>query len=139
MPFGLYEYHQKDYRLKAHEIHLCVYIRWCILDRKAFGKRLNKARRDSKLTAAKLAEQCGVDDTHIRHMEGGRKSPSVELLLKLCGILSVSPNYLLQDSMGKSEIDEMVLLSEQTKGLTTAQLAMVNDVVAAIVTHIVDA
>lgn len=106
------------------------------MDKKAFGKRLKKARNDLKLTAAKLSELCDIDDTHIRHMEAGKGSPSLDLLVIMCNILSVSPNYLLQDSIGETEISELALLSELTKDLTSSQLVMVKDVVAALVAHL---
>lgn len=67
------------------------------------GKRLGDLRRMRNLTSEQLAELCGIDNTHIRHIESGSRSPSLGLLIRLCNALKVSPYYFLQDCI---ELDE---------------------------------
>ena len=67
------------------------------------GKRLGDLRRVRNLTSEQLAELCGIDNTHIRHIESGSRSPSLGLLIRLCNALKVSPYYFLQDCI---ELDE---------------------------------
>lgn len=67
------------------------------------GKRLGDLRRAKNLTSEQLAELCGIDNTHIRHIESGSSSPSLGLLIRLCTALKVSPYYFLQDCI---ELDE---------------------------------
>ena len=67
------------------------------------GKRLGDLRRMRNLTSEQLAELCGIDNTHIRHIESGSRSPSLGLLIRLCNTLKVSPYYFLQDCI---ELDE---------------------------------
>ena len=55
------------------------------------------------MTSEQLAELCGIDNTHIRHIESGSRSPSLGLLIRLCNALKVSPYYFLQDCI---ELDE---------------------------------
>lgn len=41
------------------------------VDKKLFGTRINKARKDRGLTAEKLAEACNINSTYLRQIEGG--------------------------------------------------------------------
>lgn len=47
------------------------------MDKKLFGMRINKARKDRGLTAEKLAEACNINSTYLRQIEGGKKLPSL--------------------------------------------------------------
>ena len=67
------------------------------------GKRLGDLRRMRNLTSEQLTELCGIDNTHIRHIEIGSRSPSLGLLIRLCNALKASPYYFLQDCI---ELDE---------------------------------
>lgn len=44
------------------------------MDKKLFGMRINKARKDRGLTAEKLAEACNINSTYLRQIEGGTGS-----------------------------------------------------------------
>lgn len=63
------------------------------VDKKLFGTRINKARKDRGLTAEKLAEACNINSTYLRQIEGGKKLPSLPVFATLCRELRVSPNY----------------------------------------------
>ena len=63
------------------------------MDKKLFGTRINKARKDRGLTAEKLAEACNINSTYLRQIEGGKKLPSLPVFATLCRELRVSPNY----------------------------------------------
>lgn len=65
----------------------------------AFGKRLKRARNDHKLTSESLSKAVEVNAVHVRHMENGSRKPSLELVLKLCNVLEVSPDDLLMDDL----------------------------------------
>lgn len=69
------------------------------MDKKRFGKKINVVRKEQKITAEKLAELCGVEPSHIRSIEGGRRLPSLTLFEKICRNLNISPNYLLECNM----------------------------------------
>lgn len=62
-----------------------------------FGRRINALRKERHITSEKLSELCGVSSVHIRQIEGGTRQPSLELFVRLCRVLEVSPDYLLQD------------------------------------------
>lgn len=53
------------------------------MDKKLFGTRINKARKDRGLTAEKLAEACNINSTYLRQIEGGKKLPSLPVFATL--------------------------------------------------------
>jgi transcriptional regulator with XRE-family HTH domain len=62
---------------------------------KQIGRRLKWVREQVCLTATELAADVGVDTSAIRHIEGGLRLPSIHLLMSLCHVLRISPQYLL--------------------------------------------
>lgn len=62
--------HEKELRLLANTIH--------------------QAREEKRITQEQLAEYLQVSPTHVRHLESGRRKPSIEKLVSLCQILDVS-------------------------------------------------
>jgi transcriptional regulator with XRE-family HTH domain len=62
--------HEKELRLLANTIH--------------------QAREEKRITQEQLAEYLQVSPTHVRHLESGRRKPSIEKLISLCQILDVS-------------------------------------------------
>lgn len=76
------------------------------MDKKLFGTRINKARKDRGLTAEKLAEACNINSTYLRQIEGGKKLPSLPVFATLCRELRVSPNYILPDLVEGTEAEK---------------------------------
>ena len=87
------------------------------MDKKAFGKRLNMARKERGLTGEKLAELCNINATYLRQIEGGTKVPSMPIFVSLCQQLRVSPNYLLKDTLSDNEYSD---ITERAQLLDTA-------------------
>lgn len=77
------------------------------MDKKLFGTRINKARKDRGLTAEKLAEACNINSTYLRQIEGGKKLPSLPVFATLCRELRVSPNYILPDLVEGTEAEKI--------------------------------
>ena len=67
------------------------------MDMTKFGERVRVRRRELKITQADLGEKLGTSAGYIGHMERGRRTPSLDMLMALCKELQVTPNYLLQD------------------------------------------
>lgn len=63
------------------------------------GARIRAGREHSSLTQRELAAAVDVTSQHISDMERGVVGPSVPMVIKLCGELHLSADYLL---MGKS-------------------------------------
>ena len=95
------------------------------VDKKLFGTRINKARKDRGLTAEKLAEACNINSTYLRQIEGGKKLPSLPVFVSICAALKVSPAYLLADSLTYPEAQDMDTLLELCQKATPKQMNMI--------------
>ena len=61
-----------------------------------FGKVLKEARQKAGLTQEKLAFKADLDRTYISLMERGQRSPTLDVLLRLCDALGVLPSDLMK-------------------------------------------
>ena len=61
----------------------------------SFGERLKVARMSKKLTAEQLAEKIDISAKTIWRIESGQALTSLPVLINICNILSVSPEFLL--------------------------------------------
>jgi len=59
------------------------------------GERLAQAREAQGLSAAQLARRVGVKTETLHGWEAGRSGPRPNVLLRLAGMLNVSPTWLL--------------------------------------------
>ena len=55
-----------------------------------FGKELRKARLAAGMSQERLSAAAKVDRTYISDLERGRKSRTVDMLLRLCRAMGVS-------------------------------------------------
>lgn len=58
------------------------------------GRRLRFVREALQLTTTELGADLGLDEAAIRHIEKGRRAPSVPLIATLCHVLRITPQYL---------------------------------------------
>lgn len=63
------------------------------------GDRIRYIRRKQNLTIEKLAELTGLSNGSIRSYEHSERYPNLDSLIKLCNVLKVTPDYLLQDEI----------------------------------------
>jgi len=63
------------------------------------GQRVQWARQAWNYTRADLAREADVTQTMIQKIEEGTRIPSVFLVMSLCHVLGISPQYLLWGSM----------------------------------------
>ena len=59
------------------------------------GTRLHLMRIDAGLEIGELAERCMIAKPTLQGCESGQYDPSVPVLLRLCEVFGVSPEYLL--------------------------------------------
>lgn len=94
------------------------------MDKKALGKRLNQVRKERGMTGERLAEQCSINATYLRQIEGGTKVPSLPIFISICDALQVSPNYLLQDILAENEYSDLTELVELLNSATPSQIRL---------------
>lgn len=60
------------------------------------GKRIVKARTARKMSQEKLAQESGIDRSHVGFIEQGRRKPTLSTLLKLAKSLDISLEQLFK-------------------------------------------
>jgi transcriptional regulator with XRE-family HTH domain len=60
------------------------------------GQELRKAREAAGLTQEELAHRAQVDRTYISMLENNRKSPTIDLLLRLCAAMNTSAATIIR-------------------------------------------
>ena len=86
-------------------------------DTKAFGQRLQTLRNEKGFTQLDLAEELDVSLPHLKKLESGERSISIELLLEISHCFEVTTDYLLsgvvRDNVAENE-RMLTLLKEMT-------------------------
>lgn len=60
-----------------------------------FGEQLRNARLKAELTQEDLAFKAGVDRTYISQLENDKKSPTLDMLFRLCDALDASASRIV--------------------------------------------
>ncbi|MGP1439073.1 MAG: helix-turn-helix domain-containing protein [Treponema sp.] len=76
-------------------------------------KRLRQEREKAGLSQLELALRADVSQNMINYIETGKRTPSLDTLLKICNALNINPAVLFSDSKeekekAKKEILEMI-------------------------------
>ena len=71
------------------------------------GKRLKYLRQDKKISVKDLAEGAGVQESYIKQLELGCKTPSFETLIRIINTLQITADELLCDYM-QQKMPEMI-------------------------------
>ena len=59
------------------------------------GNELRKARQAAGLTQEEVAFEAGVDRSYLSQLENNRKSPTLDLLFRICGVLRIKASTLV--------------------------------------------
>lgn len=59
------------------------------------GAKMKQARQDAEVTQKELAEKLGVHQKDISRWENGERTPALETFAKICRILKVSADDML--------------------------------------------
>ena len=70
---------------------------------KELGRRIQKARKEKKLTQQELADLSHVSLKHVQSCERGKKNPSFEVLRELCKVLNLSLDSLMNLDLPEDE------------------------------------
>ena len=61
-----------------------------------FGDELRKAREEAELSQEKLAFEAELDRTYISHLENNHKSPTLDVVFRLCDAMKIEPAELIR-------------------------------------------
>ncbi len=88
------------------------------------GEKLRTLRKAAKLTERKLAELAGVSQSAISEIEHGKKSPTLDTLLKLCSALGISIADFFSDQPATPVPPHLRPLLEAARDLTPEQVEL---------------
>ena len=70
----------------------------------AIGKRIKELRRTQGLTQDQLCERLSISDLHLRKMERGDRSASIDLYIEIAQELGVSLDYLVLGKQNSAHV-----------------------------------
>ena len=68
-------------------------------DLKPIGNNIQLARLKKGLTQEALAEKCNVSTKYISVLETGKSLGSIPLIIDICNVLEVTPNYIFNKAL----------------------------------------
>lgn len=72
-----------------------------------FGEKLRQSRQIKKMTQKQLADLVGAKHNSVSDWENNKNKPDPDTIELLCGVLEISPNYLLNASEESFSLEEM--------------------------------
>lgn len=103
------------------------------MDKKFFGQKIKNLRKLNHYTQEKLSELIDIDVRQVARIEAGESLPSVETLLKMATVLSVTPNDLIyfvnQEETDvknklKSDINDILSLAKEEQLILIKKLIL---------------
>lgn len=74
------------------------------------GLRIREIRETYQMTQAEFSEKCGLSESFLAAVEGGRKGITAKTLYKICTTMNVSADYFIRGRDNGFETDTLVEL-----------------------------
>ena len=87
------------------------------------GKRIRSRRISLGMTQMELAEKIDISNNHISSIERGIERPGLDLFIRICDVLNVTPDYLLLGSMKSNDIPKNI--TDNLKPCTKEEVRLV--------------
>lgn len=81
----------------------------------SFGEKIKEARKAKKLTQKELANLIGAKHNSISDWENDKNKPDPDTIELLCGVLGMTPNYLLAASPDEFSPIEKLIIAKYRK------------------------
>lgn len=95
------------------------------------GKRIKTRRTEQNIKQNVLAEKLNISNNHLSAIENGKEKPSLDILLKICRELEVTPDYLLFGIMNSNNVP--MYISENLRLCSKEDIALAKLMVDALV------
>lgn len=95
------------------------------------GSRIRLRRRELRIKQAELAEVLEISNNHMSSIENGRQKPSLDVFIRICNHLRVTPDYLLLGTMHAYNIPQDIL--EQLRLCSPADIQLAKDFIELLV------
>ena len=87
------------------------------------GKRIRSRRISLGMKQMELAEKIDISNNHISSIERGIERPGLDLFIRICDVLNVTPDYLLLGSMKSNDIPKNI--TDNLKPCTKEEVRLV--------------
>ncbi len=77
-------------------------------DYSVLGMRIANRRKQMGIKQNVLAEQLDISNNYLSGIERGKENPSLEIIIKICNALQVTPDYLLLGNMHSNNIPQNI-------------------------------
>jgi len=101
------------------------------------GKRIQSARLVKGLTQEQLAEACNISTNHISSIETGHSNCSFSLMISICNVLDITPNFLFTDFIS-SKNDSVEFMDKNTLSTYLKLKPQNKDFINDVIKHIYD-
>lgn len=72
------------------------------------GQRIAKSRLQMGLKQNILAERLDISNNYLSSIERGKEKPSLEVIVNICNVLQVTPDYLLMGNMYSNNVPQNI-------------------------------
>lgn len=79
------------------------------LDYSGLGQRIAKRRIQAGIRQNALADIIGISNNYLSSIERGKEKPSLEIIINICNVLHVTPDYLLMGNMYSNNIPQNIM------------------------------
>lgn len=97
------------------------------LDYKNIGKRIVRRRKSLKISQIALAEKIDISNNYLSSIEHGKEKPSLDILVRICNAICVTPDYLIMGNMYSNNVPQNIVDSLQL--CTNRDVELVNTLV----------
>ena len=100
---------------------------------KKMGERISQKRKELKMTQETLAERIDASTQMISNLELGKKAIRPENLIKICSVLDLSADYILNgdtdkdEEKEKSKLDNQSYITDKLDGLSYEEIEMIKN------------
>ncbi len=94
------------------------------------GENLKSIRQEHGYSRRKLADLCGVSSGYLEEIENGKKTPTIEILLKISKVYQTTVSMLIGEVNDDISPDMRQLLIRASK-LNEKQLKLLNEFIEA--------
>ena len=109
---------------------------WFIMNNKALGTNILKARQAKGWTQDFAAEKCGLSENYFRQIELGNKVPRLETFVRIAETLGVSADSLLYGNLTTTHAARSAEMMDKLSELPPKQQKVVLETVNTLISEI---
>lgn len=91
------------------------------------GKRIANRRKALGLKQVEVNEKAELSDKYLSNIETARSIPSIDVLMRICSVLDVSPDYLLNGTLLTENTELSSQIVDNIKSLSDKKLLLLEN------------